>query len=88
MPTNIVTPDHTNYQVDSISSVFIDGTLRVYINGVRIFADGQVYVPGALATDQWTLMSFTPDSANGLFELSSAITEEDIIRIDFDIALT
>lgn len=84
---NQIIPNYTNYQVDSISSPFVEGSLRIFINGVRIFEDGSVYVPGALVTDQWTLMLFTEDSANGLFELSAAITQEDIIRIDFDISL-
>lgn len=83
---NIVTPDYINYQVDSVSTVFVEDTLRVYINGVRIFSDVEVYVPGALVDDAWTLMKFTPDFENGTFALSSAITEDDVIRIDFDIS--
>jgi hypothetical protein len=37
--------------------------------------------------DAWTLISFAPNPSDGSFELSSAITEDDIIRIDFDISL-
>jgi len=84
---DIITPNYINFKVNSIPSVYVEGSLRIYINGVRIFTDAEVYVPGSLVTDPWTLMSFTEDSSNGLFELSAAITDQDIIRIDFDIAL-
>ncbi len=84
---DIITPDYISFKVNSIPSEYVEGSLRIYINGVRIFTDAEVYVPGSLVTDPWTLMSFTEDSSNGLFELSAAITDQDIIRIDFDIAL-
>lgn len=87
VPVNLITPDFINYQVNSIPSPFIEDSLRVTINGLRIFEGIEVYVPGALVDDAWTLMSFTADPENGLFELSSAITEDDVIRIDFDISL-
>lgn len=77
-------PDYMNYKVDSSSSEYVEGSLRVTINGVRIFEDVDVYVPGVLVDDPWTLMSFTSDYENGLFELSTAISEDDIIRIDYD----
>lgn len=84
---NIVTPDYTNYKVNSIPSPYINGSLRIFINGFRLFEDAEIYVPGVMVDDPWTLMSFTSDYENGTFELSSAITEEDVIRIDFDISL-
>ncbi|CAE7860328.1 unnamed protein product [Symbiodinium microadriaticum] len=85
---NIVDPDYTNYQVNATPSPFVEGSLRVYVNGVRIFSDEAVYVPGSMVEDAWTLLSFTPDHAAGTFELSAALSDEDIIRIDFDIALS
>lgn len=84
---NAISPDLTNYKVNSSSSKFIEDSLRVYINGVRIFSDVEVYVPGPMVEDAWTLLSFTPDNEAGTFSLSSALSEEDIITIDFDIAL-
>lgn len=84
---NLVTPDYTNYLVTSTSTPFIEDSLRVYVNGVRIYSDMEVYVPGALVDDAWTLLSFTPDHVNGSFELSSALSSEDVIKIDFDTAL-
>lgn len=87
VPSNLVNPDFVNYLVDSVSSVFITGSLRIHINGIRIFSDAEVYVPGSLVSDAWTLISFTENSTQGTFELSSAITDEDVIRVDFDIQL-
>lgn len=84
---NIIEPDYINYQVNSTPSPFIEGSLRVWVNGVRIFSDQEVYVPGPMVEDAWTLLSFTPDHTAGTFELSTALSDEDIIRIDFDIAL-
>lgn len=81
---DLITPDYTNYKVNAGASAFVEGSLRVFVNGVRIFETDDVYVPGALVDDPWTLMSFTPDHDNGLFALSAAITSDDIIRIDFD----
>lgn len=86
VPVNLITPDYLSYKVDSTPSEYVEGSLRVYVNGVRLFEDVEVYAPGALVDDPWTLLKFTPDHENGLFELSAAITEDDVIRIDFDIA--
>jgi hypothetical protein len=83
-----INPDYTNYFVNSVATPFIDGSLRVYVNGVRIYSDAQVYVPGSLINDSWTLLSFDADPENGSFELSSALSSEDILKIDFDIQLT
>lgn len=86
---NGVDPDLKNFKVANteLSTAFIEGSLRVYVNGVRIFEDVEVYVPGSMVDNAWTLMSFTSDSTNGTFELSSALSADDVIRIDFDKAL-
>lgn len=84
---DIANPDYTNYKVNSSSSEYIEDSLRVFVNGVRIFNDVEVYVPGALVDDPWTLLSFTENPSAGTFALSAAISDDDIIRIDFDIAL-
>lgn len=83
-----ITTDYINFKVTSVNTPYIEGSLRVYINGVKITTDNQVYVPGNLITDDWSLQSFIPDHAAGTFELYTAITSDDIIRIDFDIILT
>ena len=79
--------DFKNYKVNSLSTVFIEGSLRVYINGVRISSGESIYVPGNLVDDPWTLLKFTPSAANGTFVLSAPIAEEDLVEIDFDIPL-
>ena len=87
-PTNddLIDPDYINFKVNSMATAYIDGSLRVYINGVRIFEDVEVYVPGSLTDDPWTLLSFTSDATDGTFALSAAISDSDIIKIDFDIS--
>lgn len=80
-----LTPDFQNYKVGY--PTFISGSLRVYINGVRLTDDDEVYVPGPLVSSAWALNSFTPDPENGTFSLLTAITSGDVIRIDFDISL-
>lgn len=83
-----VTSDYQNYEVTSVATPFMEDSLRVYINGIRLSASAEIYVPGALVTDTWTLNSYTPDHEAGTFELENAVTEDDIVRIDFDVALT
>ncbi len=80
------TSDYTNYKVNTSSTEYIDGSLKVYVNGVRIYEDAEIYVPGVLVDDPWTLLKFTSDAEAGTFALSSPITEDDIIRIDFDVS--
>lgn len=83
---NLEEPDYTNFKVNSISSPYIEGSLRVYINGVRLTASDSIYTPGSAVNDPWTLLSFTPDHTAGTFALSAEISEDDIIRIDYDIS--
>jgi hypothetical protein len=83
-----ITTDYVNYKVTPVNTPYIEDSLRVYINGIKLTTNTEVYVPGNLMTEEWTLNSFTPDHEAGTFELYAAITGDDIIRIDFDIALT
>jgi len=84
---DLMDPDYRNYKVNAPATPYVDGSLRVYVNGVRINEDADVYVPGPLVDDPWMLLSYTADETNGRFVLSTAITEDDNIIIDFDIAL-
>lgn len=81
--SNTPAPDYTHYRTTSLSTIYIADTLRVYINGVRIYSDDEVYVPDSTMTN-WTLTSFTDDNTTGTFFLNRAITVNDVIRIDFD----
>lgn len=85
---NQTNPDYINYKVNSTSSAYIAGSLRVYINGVRLTARTSLYVPGALVNDPWTLMTFTPNPTAGTFALSTAISSDDVIIIDYDLSFT
>lgn len=86
VPDNLTEPDYINYKVNSAATPFVGGTLRVYINGVRLSSTTSIYVPGALVNDPWTLMSFSENSDAGNFSLSTAVSEEDVVRIDYDIS--
>jgi hypothetical protein len=87
-----VTPDYQNY-LTNLPTQFTSGSLKVFINGVRIFSDATVYVPTSNPLTTWQLNSFTefdnPLSVNYLkgFSLLNPITINDIIRIDFEVAL-
>lgn len=87
-----ITPVHlsgyTSYKTTSVNTAYMDGSLRVYINGIRISQDDFVYAPGDLVSDPWTLNKFTEtSSSSGTFALTNAITANDIIKIDFDRSL-
>ncbi len=82
---DIISPNRKKFKTTSVSTPFIEESLRVYVNGVRLSAEESIYTP--LGLDRTlTLLKFTPDHENGILELDKALTEEDVIRIDFDIA--
>lgn len=87
---NISIPNYTNYKSTSVSTTFVEDSLKVFINGIRIFEDVQTYVytfsSGPSGT--WTATSFTPNHAAGTFYLNRAISSTDVIKIDFDRSLT
>jgi len=84
---NVVTPNYTNYRTTSTSTAFVEDSLRVYVNGVRLNEDDLVYVPSAAASPTFSQLRFTGNNSAGTFVLSSAITAADVIKIDFDISL-
>lgn len=84
---NIGDPDYQNYKSTLMATAYIDGSLRVYINGIKLSESAEVYVPGPDGPDgTWYLTSFTSDASNGLFELNRPIDPDDVIRIDFDVS--
>jgi hypothetical protein len=85
-PATPLAPDYINY-ITGLPNPFQDGSLRVYINGVRLSSEDQIYAPGALVNSPWILNRFTPNPDNTGFSLDRAITAMDSIRIDFDIGL-
>jgi hypothetical protein len=88
MPTNDLVPiDYKLFKVTSTATPYIEDSLRVYVNGIRLNRNYDVYYPSN-PVSTWSLNSFTADAANGLFTLSNPITDVDVIQIDFDEALT
>lgn len=89
---NLVTPDYKNYKTTSVATPYKAGSLRVYINGVRLSPNASVNVPIWNGTDYVpTAYSFTEDSdtngivTSGLFTLSSPISSTITIFVDFDV---
>ena len=82
-----LSPDNIHYKVNAASTAYIEGSLRVFINGVRLDPNEEIYIPGYLVTDPWTLLTYTEDYSNGKFALSAAISDDDVIMIDYDIQL-
>lgn len=88
LATSDITPIYNKlFKVNSAETVYIEDTLRVYINGVRLNSNTSVYYPSS-PVSTWHLNKYTEDYENGQFTLESPITENDVIEIDFDIALT
>lgn len=82
---NVTNPDYQNYKTTSLSTPFIEDTLRVYVNGIRLSATDSVYVPPASGpSGSWKLTTYTPDHTTGTFVFSRILSSNDIIRIDFD----
>jgi hypothetical protein len=81
-----LTPNYINYTVNGLN--FMAGSLKVYINGMRIFPNpNQVYVPSSDPSLPWSLNSFV-ESGTTEFVLTNAITQDDIIMVDFTVSLS
>jgi len=88
IPTDDPTPiENKLFQVTSLATEYIEDSLRVYINGVRLNRNTSVYYPSN-PISTWSLNSFTTNAAQGRFTLTNPIADEDIIQIDFDQAVT
>lgn len=85
-----ITSDYIDFNVSNVSTQFVEGSLRVYINGIRLSSEYEVLYPPVLNPDSssWSSNKYTPDHTTGTFQLYNPITSNDIIRIDFDVLLT
>ena len=88
-------PDYENFVTTKTTSLasFMEGSLRVYVNGVRLSAPTEynltpsVNVPNHDATEWKELYVALQDSETGDFSLNIPITQNDQIFIDFDQSL-
>lgn len=62
---DLVTPDYQNYKVASVLTRFMEGSLRVYVNGIRLSETDSVYTPDSVISNPWVLNSYEPDHENG-----------------------
>jgi hypothetical protein len=85
--TPVMLTGYQNYKVNSMATPYIEDSLRIYLNGVRLSKYAEVYYPDSMVSN-WMLNSYTEDYANGKFNLTNAITSSDVIQIDYDISLT
>lgn len=77
-------PNYKNYLVTTTSTIYKDGTLRVYVNGIRLSESALILVPTGVSASVLEL-TYTSNAATGSFTLSDPINSEDIIRVDFDV---
>jgi hypothetical protein len=88
---NLITPDYTNYYVTSVATPYMEGSLRIFINGVRLNAYSTVMIPFGAPTVSYVALSYTEDTAtsgvvtSGKFTLSQAISSAANIVVDFDV---
>lgn len=94
VPVNLLSPDYINYKTTSIATPYQEGSLRVFLNGVRLTPNTTVNVPIFNGTSYVpTPYSYSEDESSvahgmimsGLFSLSSAINANIVISIDFDV---
>jgi hypothetical protein len=76
-------PTYRFFKTSAINTPFIEGTLKVYINGIRI-TNVPINVPNSDASSWSPTFIETQDHLNGTFDLNRSISDQDIIRIDFD----
>lgn len=85
-------PISPNYKDYKVVYAYKEGSMRVYINGVRLSQTTEVLVPTSfgMSGPSWVPLSYTEDVAvngsvpTGIFSLSDNITASDDIRVDFD----
>lgn len=80
---NPSSPDYRNYRTTSVSTPYMAGTLRVCVNGVRLYGSG-VPVPNHNATSFSSTYVASEDNLEGTFSLNRSLSSSDVVRIDFD----
>lgn len=81
--SNAGTPDYRNFKTTSVDTPYEEGSLRVYVNGVRLYSDG-VPVPNQSASSFTSTYIESESGSSGTFSLNRSLDSTDVIRIDFD----
>ena len=76
-------PDYQNYKTTSLNTEFLEGSLRVYINGIRIGSQS-IKVPDHNGLNWTSTYISSQSSSGGTFSLNRALSSNDVIKIDFD----
>ena len=76
---NAFNPDYQSYQTTSLPTPFIDESLRVYVNGIRLTETAVVPVIRVDPFLPVLLLSYSSDSSAGTFVLTSPIAVSDVI---------
>lgn len=81
-------PTRKIYRTTAVNTPFEEGSLRVYVNGVRLTNSPVKVLDYSSTTPVWVSnYILNQDSAGGTFELNRALSPSDVIRIDFDKAI-
>lgn len=82
---NPSSPTFQHYKTTSLNTPFMDGTLRVYVNGLRLTDEAvKVMNYGSSSTSWISTYVDAQDYEAGTFSLNRALSVDDVIRIDFD----
>lgn len=83
---NSSTPDWKSFSTTSLSTTYVEDSLRVYINGVRILNETYVPIFSGSSTPSWSIFYLVSQNhETGEFVLNSAVPQPgNQIKIDFD----
>lgn len=78
-------PSRKSYRTTAINTAYEPGSLRVFVNGIKLTNVGVKVLDYSSSTTSWiSTYIFSEDPAAGVFELNRALSADDVIRIDFD----
>lgn len=80
---NASSPDYKNFKTTALSTRYEEGSLRVYVNGVRLYSTS-VPVPNPSGSSFTATYVATQSHTEGSFSLNRSLSASDVIRIDFD----
>lgn len=82
---NPSSPSFQNYKTSSLNTPFMDGTLRVYLNGTRLTDESINVMSHTSSSTSWVgTFIASQDPESGMFSLNRAIHVDDVLKIDFD----